>query len=156
MSKFLGFFSLSGRASRTQYWLTLLINVAVLALAILAFAMFEWRVYGRIGVPVKFDPKLLLIALAVAPLCLMALGAGLFVPVKRMHDRNKSGWWLVIGLAAPLLLFSLVGNFDGIGDVDQIARTALGLVGLSIWFWIFVELGFMPGVHRDNRFEPDR
>lgn len=155
MGKVLGLLSLAGRASRTQYWLTLFINVAAFALAILAVAAFEWREYGRVSVPVKFDPDLFYIALVVAPLCLLTLGAAILVPVKRMHDRNKSGWWFVIGLTAPLLLFSLAEEFDGISDGDQIIQAALGMIGLSTWIWTFIELGFLPSVHRDNRFEPD-
>ena len=156
MRQFMDFFSLSGRASRLQYWLTLAIDVVVVGLAFLAFALFEMREYGHLAMPVTLDRQLLVVALVVAPLCLMALGTGVLVLIKRMHDRNKSGWWFVISLVAPLFLFSLIGNFDGIGAGDQVIQTVIALVGLSIWGWVFVELGFLPGVHSDNRFEQDR
>ncbi len=63
----------------------------------------------------------------------MSLIAGLFllltfwplfaVQVKRWHDRNKSGWWCLIGLVP------LIGGF-----------------------WVLIECGFLPGVNEGNRF----
>ena len=94
MRKLWDFFSLSGRAIRTQYWLTLLINIAVFTLTIAAFALFQMRVYGHIGVPAKIDSRLLFLALVAAPIFITALAAGLLVPIKRMHDRNKGRCYL--------------------------------------------------------------
>lgn len=52
--------------------------------------------------------------------------AGLGLAVKRFHDRDKSGWWILIQL--------------------------IPLVG-AIWY--IVETGFLPGTPGTNRFGPD-
>ena len=50
----------------------------------------------------------------------------LAVSVKRWHDRNKSGWWML------LLLIPIVG-----------------------WIWGFVELGILEGTNGPNEYGPD-
>ncbi|MEI9863754.1 MAG: DUF805 domain-containing protein [Limisphaerales bacterium] len=59
-------------------------------------------------------------------LMLPVLFMGIIVQVKRWHDRNKSGWWVLI-------------NFIPI------------LGGL----WSLVECGFIKGTEGENRFGPD-
>lgn len=54
------------------------------------------------------------------------LWAGLAVSVKRWHDRDKSGWWILIGL------IPVIGTI-----------------------WVLVENGFLPGTAGPNRFGPD-
>ena len=73
MLRLWNFFTVSGRASRRQYWLTILINVVVLASTIAGIIMFEMREYGRIEVPQRFDIRLLYIGLALAPLCIAVM-----------------------------------------------------------------------------------
>lgn len=51
---------------------------------------------------------------------------GIIVQVKRWHDRNKSGWWVLISL------IPIVGSL-----------------------WILVECGFLKGTQGPNRFGPD-
>ena len=48
------------------------------------------------------------------------------VNIKRFHDRNKSGWWVLIAL--------------------------IPLVGA---LWIVIECGFLRGTVGDNRYGPD-
>ena len=50
----------------------------------------------------------------------------LAVDVKRLHDRDKSGWWML-----------------------------LALVPVIGWIWFFVELGCLRGTVGANRFGPD-
>jgi|SRR5882724_5317860 len=52
--------------------------------------------------------------------------AGVIIQIKRWHDRNKSGWWILINLVPYL------------GQV-----------------WAFIELGFFRGTKGPNRFGPD-
>ncbi len=57
---------------------------------------------------------------------LIALWPSLAVAAKRWHDRDKSGWWVLISFI-PILGF----------------------------VWTFIECGCMKGTEGDNRFGPD-
>lgn len=70
--------------------------------------------------------------------------------IKRLHDRNKSSWWIVPFVVAP----GLVGRFeDWLGD--SYAAALLGLVVLVLGIWGFVEMGFLKGTPGPNRFGSD-
>ncbi len=81
----------SGRARRMEYWMFVVLNIGVSVVAsvldsILGMGGMVGGVYG--------------------PLSLIAV-LGLFVPglavaVRRLHDQDKSGWWLLLALI-PLL-----------------------------------------------------
>lgn len=51
---------------------------------------------------------------------------GILVQIKRWHDRDKSGWWVLINFIPCL------------GGI-----------------WALIELGFLPGTAGPNRFGPD-
>lgn len=70
----------SGRARRTEYWMFVLFNVIVAV--VLSF------VDGLVGSQGALD---MLYGLA-------ALIPGIAVSVRRLHDTDRSGWWLLVGL----------------------------------------------------------
>jgi uncharacterized membrane protein YhaH (DUF805 family) len=70
--------------------------------------------------------------------------------IKRLHDRNKSGWWIVLFIVAP----NLLGKFgDSLGDSD--VAVFLGLIAFVLNIWGAVELLFLKGTSGPNRFGPD-
>jgi uncharacterized membrane protein YhaH (DUF805 family) len=104
------FFSLRGRVSRQQFWLygvLALIGLAALGHALLGIARVR---------PASAD---LLVNL-------LLLWPALAVSVKRWHDRDKSGWWVLLNL--------------------------LPVIG---WIWALIENGFMRGSAGPNRFGED-
>ena len=104
------FFSLHGRVSRRQYWLygvLALVGLAVLSHALLGIA----RVPSR-------RADLLVNLLLIWP--------ALAVSVKRWHDRDKSGWWVL-----------------------------LNLVPVIGWLWALIDNGFLRGTTGPNRFGED-
>ena len=75
----------AGRAPRREYWMFVLISaVAVLVLGF---------VNGAMGADVPAIPLLYTLAVVLP---------GLAVTVRRLHDTDRSGWWLLI-LLAPLV-----------------------------------------------------
>ena len=56
---------------------------------------------------------------------LIALIPAIIVYIKRFHDRDKSGWWVLIGL------IPIIGSI-----------------------WLLIELGFLKGTPGPNRFGP--
>jgi uncharacterized membrane protein YhaH (DUF805 family) len=72
------------------------------------------------------------------------------VSIKRLHDRNKSGWWMLPFVVAP----ALYRDFgDRLGDSDLAAP--VGLAVFIFFIWGFVEMGFLSGTRGSNRFGPD-
>jgi uncharacterized membrane protein YhaH (DUF805 family) len=82
--------------------------------------------------PLPFDASISYALLFYAGLNMGALEA---VTIKRLHDRNKSGWWIVPFFIAPLLLHGLSDWLDNPTFALVVNALAFGL-GL----WCFVEL----------------
>jgi uncharacterized membrane protein YhaH (DUF805 family) len=87
------YFNFSGRARRTEYWCFTLLA------SFLGF-VFEHGVRGEVFASVGATLFWLVVLALVIP--------SLSVSVRRLHDVNRSGWWLLIGLVpfvGPLFLF---------------------------------------------------
>ena len=107
------FTSFEGRISRQPFWIAVLaLWAASIAIAIVTSILFGSQSIATLAVQAIVGLALLWPSLAVA--------------VKRYHDRDKSGWWILI-LFIPII----------------------GLV------WYIVELGFLPGTPGPNRFGLD-
>jgi uncharacterized membrane protein YhaH (DUF805 family) len=103
------FLGLQGRLSRRQFWLygvAALLGLSVLGHALLGIAQVREQ-----------TADLLVNLLLVWP--------ALAVSVKRWHDRDKSGWWVLVAL--------------------------LPVIG---WLWMLVDNGFRRGTPGPNRFGP--
>ena len=104
------YFSSNGRISRKMYWLA---SLPLVALYIVAELLIK-------GPSSLGDAVLALIVV-------LALSVPSFVlAIKRCHDRDKSGW------------FVLISFIPVIGPI-----------------WLLVELGFLRGSAGENRFGPD-
>jgi uncharacterized membrane protein YhaH (DUF805 family) len=90
------------------------------------------------------------------PLLFHAIGTPLFAwvyaaaSIKRLHDRDNSGWWMVPFFIAPGLFRQFE---DRLGDSDAVAF--LGLVVSILCIWGFVEIFYLRGTRGPNRFGPD-
>jgi len=81
--------------------------------------------------------------------------------VKRLHDRNWSGWW-----AVPIFVFNrlaylyyglFIGGYFGV-DISIAGELLLVMTAVAISLlgtWIFIELVFLIGTEGRNRFGPD-
>ena len=96
----------NGRASRKEFWAVMLFSVLI------SFAL---QLLYTLGFAIS-DNLGLLLAL---PFVIFALGMvipQLAVSVRRLHDTDKSGWWLVLGFIpifgtiALIVLFSLASS----------------------------------------------
>jgi len=77
--------------------------------------------------------------------------SALAIGVKRLHDRDRSGWWILLFYFGPTVLAAAQNSTaDG-----SLASTVLGLGTFAIWVWALVELGFLRGTSGPNRFGPD-
>lgn len=101
------FLSFKGRTSRKLFW----VGMVVLNLIIVGMAVIDFTV-------IKQELPMLTMAAS-----FLAIWPFLAIQVKRWHDRDKVGWWVLIGV------------IPAIGPI-----------------WALVETGFLSGTEGDNRF----
>ena len=110
-------FSFSGRINRKTYWLKgILLPISIfIGLLVASIVAGEFsKVAGYI------------LSLPVLVVILAQIVIAIAVPVKRLHDRNKTGWWIL--------------------------TIYIPVIGLIFGLWFFVELGFLKGDPNPNRY----
>jgi len=138
-------FSFQGRINRAKFWLAVLVYILASIVA------------GIIGFASGSDALAMLLNSIVS---LVSFVSGIFVAIKRLHDRDKSGWWLLLFYIAPgvLLGIGLVAGFFGITEESSGAGgigLLFSLAGFAVAVWAFVELGCLRGTVGPNRYGPD-
>jgi uncharacterized membrane protein YhaH (DUF805 family) len=116
-------FSFQGRANRAKWWL---VALGILVVEVILFA----AIFG--GAAMSGDPEQ--IAAAIGPFAsivifvfaVIATWISIAVAVKRYHDRNKSGWWVLI------VFVPVIGGL-----------------------WYLIECGFLSGTTGPNTYGPD-
>jgi uncharacterized membrane protein YhaH (DUF805 family) len=128
-------FSFEGRINRAKYWLFVLISLIAMAVAFALLFALGFSVAGFIVAGIIY---------------LVLLYCGLAVGAKRLHDRNKSGWWLLVFYLLPNVL-------SGTGAASQSPglNAITGLVSFGILIWAIVELGCLRGTIGPNQYGPD-
>jgi uncharacterized membrane protein YhaH (DUF805 family) len=143
-------FSLQGRIGRRIYWLAILALIG--ALLLLTFAPFLLD---------SEDAAVLMVALTSNFIWLLSLWPMVALGSKRLHDRNKNGWWLLVFWLLPFVLFS-VGFSIVLFDDPRTGRSGDFLTGsivilasLPPALWGIVELGILPGTRGPNLYGAD-
>jgi uncharacterized membrane protein YhaH (DUF805 family) len=126
-------FSFQGRINRAKYWLAVAIY---LFLAIV------------LGVIAGFTSSFAIAALLAIVVYIPMLISGIAVGIKRLHDRNKSGWWLLLFYLVPAVLGWAGAAFGGMMNV------VLSSVSFALSFWALVELGILRGTVGPNQYGP--
>ncbi|TKW80302.1 MAG: DUF805 domain-containing protein [Bradyrhizobium icense] len=169
-------FGFTGRLTRAKYWLSGLVIVCLmLALVWLAYLtlMIDFVAHavgtahgkGKVSFGFGIDDIFLVfdpaawrtLSLAKLPIVLVkASGLALFswmflaTSIKRLHDRDRSGWWLVPFVAAPHLFNNFSDDLPG-----GYFMMAAGGIMFALMIWGFVELYCLRGTKWTNRFGPD-
>src|ERR1700730_1451983 len=170
-------FSTEGRISRSQFWLKCVLSFIVLfAIWTTIFLVFAARIaFSSINMP-----KLVLVYFLMF-LFFFLITAWPFtvVLVKRMHDRNKSGW-LVLAYWIPAafqIIFPVHNLFATARHDTSAASTSVDLINLfattrhgqdtsdlstivdlivfAVMAWFFIEFGCMRGTNGANQYGPD-
>ena len=161
-------FGFRGRINRAKYWLAAaiwLVYSGVLAAVILVIAGKDLIFEGDELVDVAGSDVHLLTVVGLFLLLLIPLTVStVAVGIKRMHDREMSGWWLVLFYLGPT-----VANEAGRAVVslatfteDMLVPIYLGYLSLVlhgssvvISVWATVTLGILRGTGGPNRYGPD-
>src|SRR6266540_1053797 len=133
-------FSFQGRLNRKPYWMTAIATMVII-IVLLLFALILIREH-------RFEFAGLTLTLLVI-LYIPLIWIGLAIGAKRLHDRDKSAWWLLVFYAAPGIL-STAGN-----RMEDVGFIILHIISFGISVWAFVELGCLRGTPGPNRYGPD-
>ena len=122
----------NGRSSRQEFWLGYLGLIAVLGFLVRALPnLVLYKHHGRLWYRDELDLALRWPAMT----AILIVGWPLIaVVVKRLHDLNVSGWWMVAMLALPPL------------------SKVTGVNPLILYLVPIVLLGLVAGTAGDNRF----
>ena len=105
-----------------------------------------------------FEPTGIL-GLAISVIGLVNAWIAFALSVKRLHDRDRGGWWLlwqilVITVAVILIVVAIAVPKEQ-GALWYALAGAAGLTAFAISVWLFIEIGFLRGTQGPNRFGPD-
>ena len=134
------FISPSGRINRAKFWVVGLCTV-VFFLAVIGVTM-----------AVSSSMNSMFRAAFVAYIPIMYVGV--INGIKRLHDRNKSGWWVLLFYGAPTALSAVAALLES-GAETSLAVLLFQLVNLVIVVWALVELGCLRGTIGQNKYGPD-
>ena len=130
-------FSFEGRINRGKFWLAVLayVIISIVLALLLIIPILGWLLagVGYIGMIVS----------------------GIFVAIKRLHDRNKPGWWVAIFYVIPMLLSGVSAYMTYEAGEQTSVAMLISLIGLAISLWAFVELGCLRGTVGPNQYGPD-
>jgi uncharacterized membrane protein YhaH (DUF805 family) len=153
-------FSFEGRIKRLDWWVASL-AVGVASAIVTGIIEFAAKASGASVVDLdtqQFEPTGVF-SIAVLALSLVSSWINFALCVKRLHDRDRSGWWLVwqalvLVLAVVMVIVAIAMHTEQMSIWYALAG-ASGLAALIISIWLFVEIGFLRGTQGPNRFGPD-
>jgi uncharacterized membrane protein YhaH (DUF805 family) len=142
-------FGLRGRIDRTKWWIASFILIIVLLVDLKLIDRFNLEALSATL------SRLAAISLAVvlALVTLLMVYCLLAVSVKRLHDRNRRGWWILLFPLAPVVLASIVSALGE--DLAPVLTHAVWAVVLIVTIVALIELGVRPGTAGLNRYGPD-
>ena len=144
-------FGFKGRLSRAAYWLYYLCATA--AAAPLVYVVYV-LVRPAPGKPIALDVRTALLALPAVILGGLFLYSAFAITVKRLHDRDKSAWWLMTFWLAPAL-FQGTSHVVGKARAEWVLIAVLHVIGSILSTWGLIELGFRRGTKGANQYGPD-
>jgi uncharacterized membrane protein YhaH (DUF805 family) len=134
-------FGASGRINRAKYWRsTLLFTVAGLMAAVVLFTV------AGIAAPLF----VIMVVLVLIPWLLW----GFSITTERLHDRDKSAWWLVVFYLVPGVLGQLAKTAWFAGAASAVLHYILALASFAFTIWGFVEIGCLRGTAGSNTYGP--
>jgi uncharacterized membrane protein YhaH (DUF805 family) len=152
-----------GRINCARYWRAVLIILGSMLFSLVLLA----KLCGLYGISVgmlkidigilstSFQPDDTETATALFPRLVtlaMTLVFGWFyaiASIRRLHDRNKSGWWMILFIVAPAVYVHFGSELHG--AIHVVGRFAVPIALI----WGFVEMACLKGTNGPNRFGPD-
>lgn len=151
----------SGRSRRQEFWLyTLGVWLLFIILGVIAMVIG----IGSVGMSSQQNPAAGLVGMAASmgifSIVFMILGLGLLIPsiavaVRRLHDTNRSGFWLLMPIGLYILAIAVV--LAGAANQSG-ALAAVGII-LSLLQWVasivLIVFYCLPGTPGPNKYGAD-
>ena len=152
----------SGRSRRMEYWMWVLFQVMIYIAFVIVLMVFGGGMMMMTG-----DPTSMMAAGGIVMILsglyfiwwLATLIPGIAVAVRRLHDTNRSGWWILAPVVPYFLAFFMVfgaaasGSQGGLaagGIFGMLCILAALVLGLTLLVFMFLE-----GTKGPNKYGPD-
>lgn len=151
----------SGRSRRMEFWMWQLFQVIVYVVLIVLMMALGGGAMMMVGndpsrALAAGGPVMLIFALY-GIYCLAVIVPSIAVAVRRLHDTDRTGWWVLAPLAPYVLVIisaaMVAGSPDSAGPAGILALVSMLVVlALAIVLLVFYVLDGTPGA---NRYGPD-
>ena len=165
----------SGRSRRMEYWMWQVFKFIVGIVFLILFAVIFGAAFARFGAdadPTEFvaaSGGVLLLWMVYMIFVLAIIVPDIAVTVRRLHDTNRSGWWILapigtylIGIVAAVITAgagaSMGGTSDQVGTGLLATGGIIGLIAMlitMIFAIILLVFMFLDGTPGPNRYGPD-
>ncbi|HWT13689.1 MAG TPA: DUF805 domain-containing protein [Allosphingosinicella sp.] len=150
----------SGRSRRMEFWMWQLFQFIVYFVVVLLAMVFGGGMMMMAGDPSSMAAAgggMLIIMLLYLVYALAVLVPSIAVAVRRLHDTNRSGWW-ILAPVAPYVVAILAGMMavsspDMAGAAGILALICM-LVALALAITLLV-FYFLEGTRGPNKYGPD-
>jgi uncharacterized membrane protein YhaH (DUF805 family) len=136
-------FTARGRTNRAKFWLAMLVYLLVYGVAGGVFYLLYVQGMTMTGIAIA------------GVVYLVSIVSSIFVSIRRLHDRDKSGHWLWLFYLVPGILSGIGSAMMELNPQATLVAIVPSVVSIGIYIWAIVELGFLRGTQGANRFGPD-
>ena len=130
----------SGRAPRSEYWWYVLATVIAYIVAMI--------LDNILGLDAMVGPYGVFTAL----LMLGLLVPGLAVTVRRLHDTNRTGWWVLVAVIPYFIVGVTMGMAAASGSMAGLGTAGLFSIVAFVGGIVLLVFMVLPGTPGDNRY----
>ena len=99
------------------------------------------------------------LSIAMLAVALANMWINFALTIKRLHDRDRTGWWLGVMYLVIIVavILGVVTLMQPEVQRESLNPAAVGAVIAAsvLMLWLFVEIGFLKGTQGPNRYGPD-
>jgi uncharacterized membrane protein YhaH (DUF805 family) len=150
----------SGRSRRTEYWMFFLFQILLMVAFWVLLAIVGGGALMSGGDPTALAAAggaVMLVSVLYGLVSLALLIPGIAVTVRRLHDTNRTGWWVLAPIAGYVIM--LIGTVmvasspdnPGLGGILALVGGLTALV-LALVLLVFM---FLEGTRGPNNYGPD-
>ncbi|HMC91839.1 MAG TPA: DUF805 domain-containing protein [Allosphingosinicella sp.] len=149
----------SGRSRRMEYWMWVVFQMLVM----MAFWVLMLVTLGSAAMSTARGSPTGLMAAGGAALVIWGVMMlvwlafiipGLAVAVRRLHDTNRSGWWILAPIAGYVIMFIGISMAAGGSSIGGLLTAVGGIAALILAIMLLVFM-FLEGTKGPNKYGPD-